>query len=520
MYSQSRLKNFKNKGRDQEAMRRRRTEVNVELRKQKKDEGLSKRRNVTDDDYYDDEDCYSPTKYTGLPTMTIPEIVQGLQNYDLHLKFVAAQNARKILSREKNPPIDTLISTGVVPNLVACLTCNDNVPLQFEACWALTNIASGTSAQTKTVVEAGAIPIFIYLLSSPHANVAEQAVWALGNIAGDCPELRDLVIDHGVVQPLLSLLTPDISTVFRRNITWTLSNLCRNKNPDPPFDVVKQCLPAFSVLICHPDAETVTDACWAISYLTDGPNEKIQQVIDSGVVPRLVELLQKKEVSYIKPAIRSIGNIVTGEDPQTQAVIDAGALIPLKNLIKHDNNGIVKEVCWTISNITAGNANQIQAVIDTGLMEDIIHVLGEGEFRCRKEAAWAVTNLTVGGTLEQILYLVQAGVIVPLCNHLTVKDPQVLTVLLDAINNILSAATKVNALENACFYIEQCGGLDKIENLQSHENVDVYRIAFGIIDSYFSGDGDEDEVISPETEANGTYEFAGPNVAPDGGFNF
>ncbi|CAK9441724.1 uncharacterized protein LODBEIA_P55920 [Lodderomyces beijingensis] len=519
--------NFKNKSRFQsDELRRRRETHQVDLRKQKREEVLAKRRNFQHDtnDSEEEEEFNlavnnDENQFYQRLRQDLPKMLEMIQAPDFDSQLAATVKFRQILSREHNPPIDLVIESGVIPTLVEFMKDDHPDMLQLEAAWALTNIASGSSQQTRDVVEANAVPLFVQLLYSQSLEVKEQAIWALGNVAGDSAENRDYVLSCGAMEPVLQLFNCTKMSLIR-TATWTLSNLCRGKSPQPDWNIVSQAIPTLSKLIYSVDSETLVDACWAVSYLSDGTSEAIQAVVDARIPHRLVELLGHESTLVQTPSLRAIGNIVTGSDYQTQIVINAGVLPALAPLLNSPKETIRKEACWTISNITAGTSEQIQAVIDANLIPQVIRLLGDGDYKTKKEACWAISNASSGGLTkpDQIRYLVSQGCIKPLCDLLSVADSKIIEVTLDSLENILKMGemdkearnTQVN--ENA-LYIEEAGGMEKIFECQNNANEKIYQKAYNIIEKYFSDEDDEnldDENLMPEAYSN-TFGFGMDN---------
>lgn len=72
-----------------------------------------------------------------------------VKSLDAVERFEGTKQFRMMLSVSGEIPIQDVIDTGVVPMFVRFLDSKDDSALQFEAAWALTNIASGTGTQTQ-----------------------------------------------------------------------------------------------------------------------------------------------------------------------------------------------------------------------------------------------------------------------------------------------------------------------------------------------------------------------------------
>ena len=232
----------------------------------------------------------------------LDKLVKGCFGDDEYVQIECCSRIRKLLC-EKDPPIDQVVKTGVVPRLVQFLLHENNPKLQFEAEWVLSNIACGKSLHTHVVAKNGAIPHLIKLMLSNHKDVAEQAVWALGNIAGDSTQYRDFILSQGGLTNLRQLehrcfgvinatiiqngwrieqLVQDPQMLpligLLRNMAWTLGNFFGGL-PQTNIKYAESGIKPLTVMLAIPDSEILENAARAFYFLTyrDDEGDNINQ---------------------------------------------------------------------------------------------------------------------------------------------------------------------------------------------------------------------------------------------------
>ncbi|XP_068233786.1 uncharacterized protein [Palaemon carinicauda] len=435
---------------------------------------------------------------------SIATIVHGMGSNSQEKKLEYTIQARTLLSRDKDPPISSFLKADVLTPLMPLLQTENNDKLLYEATWALTNIAAGSSKETEAVVNAGAVPILVKVLKHESADIKEQAAWALGNISGEGTYYRNLVLQAGIVGPLHESLAIEGSQInaklsLVRVVAWVLSNIFRHKGITISAEERKKCLDALKILVTYDDEQVIIDSLWAISYIAKVDDESLQDVVDSGLIPALITHMGSNSKPKVSPALRAIGNIATGNDVQTDAVLENQALPILKILLEDSSKSIKKDATWTISNITAGTKTQIQQVVDADILPVIVRILETAPINVQKEAAWAVANLTDGGTHEQMSALIDAEAVPALMKALSLQETSITSVSLTALSNLLKVPEREEEVRNL---VKSGEGMETLENLAQHIDPSISIKANKIIESLEENEQSEKEEEEESSNEN------------------
>ena len=390
---------------------------------------------------------------------------------------------RQLLSSRSSTPFTLALSTPILPAFVSILQHPTSPPqLLLEVAWALTNLASGSSAHVDRLLEAGVVDaLMLHLKAGGHTQVQDQTVWALGNIAGDSWQSRDLLLEKGLMQRVCSLAEEAEagSGELLKQLCWTIHNLCRHK-PCPIASRIAGCIPTVKRLLLGPmgtgvgaaasaEPELVPDLLWTLSCISESSDQLRSTLMKEGFLEYCLSLLGSLDsISLVRltPALRTVGNFLTGTEQETQQVLDAGLIPLLTRLLRYPLELVRKEACWATSNVAAGTKEQKQRLFaEPGLLEEIIDLSAKAGTSVRKEAMWVLCNLCEGGSAEQIEHLLDRGALRVLTAGLLHPSEQIYPVAAAGLQCILRRDDRVHPDTAACTTLDRTLQREQLQRL-------------------------------------------------------
>lgn len=282
---------------------------------------------------------------------------------------------------------------------------------------AISALESLTKSAPDACVALGVPTTIIGLLGAHmNENVEQRAIEYVAKTT-ELRGFRDMYIDLGAV-PLLCRSVRRRGPLVQSSI-WALVFLCRGKAPAPDFERVHPVLPVAVECLFHEDHYVQTEALFAISYLSDGPNYKVQATLDAGAMPPVIAMMDSHSPMDKERATRIVANVCTGTDEHAQHIIDLGVVGKLINVFRDGDFDTRKQAIYAMSNLFAGPAVHIQALMDAGALDVAMGVLDLRVGAHILDAVYCVANATSSATKEQREYMFLRGALHRLCECLS-----------------------------------------------------------------------------------------------------
>lgn len=234
--------------------------------------------------------------------------------------------------------------------------------------------------------------------------------------------------------------------------------------------------------------DVVVDALWTLANLTEDSKEAMNKCCELVSLSKIIRLVGSEEKRVRVPALRLIGNLCNGPTNVVEQILRSGGIPALQEILRNgDLENHYREVCWTISNIAAGPEHFINHLIDANVFSDLSRlVTHSSHLHIRREAAWAVANICIDATEYQTMKLVELEVIPVIISAGQLADLRMQEHVVQAIENLLKCGANIDLDNQVAEIFMENQGVNFLYFLADHPMPTVSKKAEYLLDLYFS----------------------------------
>jgi len=153
----------------------------------------------------------------------------------------------------------------------------------------------------------------------------------------------------------------------------------------------------FNAKMMSNDKDQVLEGLIGIrKLLSIANNPPIQQVVDSGIVPKILSFMSLSESPAFQfEAAWTITNICSGTSEHVQEIVQLGGLDATINLLSSTSTEVLEQAVWTLGNIAGDNVEYRNLCIQKNSMDRLLAVFFNSHFHSslQRNTVWAMSNL-------------------------------------------------------------------------------------------------------------------------------
>lgn len=350
------------------------------------------------------------------------------------------------------------------------------VELLCECLWFFTQLVHTPHVEgyLSILLLMGIFTDFKRFLDHPQIPLRGMCFKAVEAFAKASPEHRDMFIDYQYHEVIMKTVMAEASNGFQQGDLFdqavlAIIELVRGE-PKPEWTKTSTILPDLLTLIQGENCRAATSALKVLLFMTEISEEACKAVLTTGILPRLVKILEADINSnasmYVLKILLTTSNC--GQE-ETQLIVEAGALPSLAKILSSDLDYFHEATCHILEEILRpGDIKAIRPLLDAKMIPALCSLITNAKEYHKIPPAHAILSIAAvaKSNPEFIDAMVAQGCIPVLLAVLSEENTHVKLFPIISLHILLK-----NCSERPMPYKDEV--LDAAAKFKDHEDPDV-----------------------------------------------